>query len=219
MAKKKKEEAVETPVETPIEETTEAVENDKEVIEDATVDAEPVSEADVNTDAAAGSDVQDSGTDSTEEVSSVAAGEPEVIEVTEPDNDLTEESVEKEPVEEVPDEELIDADIDLSDLPDNYGDGADETPDADVSNPEAPESTSFTDPLPEKDGDFYLDIMIGYGKREVVEGRLRKYDIGFIVTATGNILVGPYTSIEDATEGRKRMLSRGFKGTVVKVED
>lgn len=107
--------------------------------------------------------------------------------------------------------------VDFSDLPDNIGDEVDVTPEADVTNPDVDldEEIGEVDPLPEEEGIYYCEVTVGFNKRSVVESRLEKYDIPFIVTATGSILVGSYKTEEEAVQGRKLLLTRGLKGTVV----
>ena len=107
--------------------------------------------------------------------------------------------------------------VDFSDLPDNIGDEADVIPEADVTNPDVDldEEIGEVDPLPEEEGIYYCEVTVGFNKRSVVESRLEKYNIPFIVTATGSILVGSYKTEEEAVQGRKLLLTRVLKGTVV----
>ena len=106
----------------------------------------------------------------------------------------------------------------MTDLPENAGDSDNDIPEEDVTNPDVPEDETEADPLPEEEGIYYCEVTIGFHTRNVVEERLEKYDIPFIVTATGIILVGPYQTEEEAVAGRKLLLTRGLKGTVVTFE-
>ena len=164
-----------------------------------------------------------------EGVSETAVNEEEVKEETsevsaESIEESTEETVEEtveETKEEVPveeDDEVIDEYVDVTDLPENAGDSDNDIPEADVTNPDVPEDETEADPLPEEEGIYYCEVTIGFHTRNVVEERLEKYDIPFIVTATGIILVGPYQTEEEAVAGRKLLLTRGLKGTVVTFE-
>lgn len=140
------------------------------------------------------------------------------VETVEEIQTTTEEVKKEEPVEESDEEEIIDETIDLSDLPENAGDSVNDIPEEDVTNPDVPEDETEADPLPEEEGIYYCEVTIGFHTRNVVEERLGKYEIPFIVTATGIILVGPYKTEEEAVQGRKLLLTRGLKGTVVTFE-
>lgn len=134
---------------------------------------------------------------------------------TTPDEPVVETPIE-EVTEETTKEPEVEEEIDFSDLPNNIGDEVDTEPEADVTNPEHAEDVDGeVDPLPEEEGIYYCEVTVGYNTRSVVEERLEKYNIPFIVTATGAILVGSYNTEEEAVEGRKLLLTRGLKGTVV----
>lgn len=180
------EEAVEAINETPIEETTQTTESEEVVTDEATTT--PVEE-------------------STEEAPvEEAPKEEETITETAPTEEATPET-----------EETEDDDLDLSYLPENAGDSEDIEPEADVTNPDVDvtEDIGVVDPLPEEEGIYYCEVTVGVNKRAVVEDRLTKFEIPFIVTATGAILVGPYKDEDEAVQGRKLLLTRGLKGTVV----
>lgn len=182
------EEAVEAINETPIEEATQTTESEEVAKDEATT--APVEEP--------------------------TEAEAPVEEAPKEEDTITETA----PTEEVApktEETDDDEDLDLSYLPENAGDSEDIEPEADVTNPDVDvtEDIGGVDPLPEEEGIYYCEVTVGVNKRAVVEDRLTKFEIPFIVTATGAILVGPYKDEEEAVQGRKLLLTRGLKGTVV----
>ena len=186
------EETVETINETPVEENTQTTESEEVAKDEATTT--PVEEP-------------------TEMEASVEEDHKE-------EDTITETAPTEEVIPETEETDDDDDDLDLSYLPENAGDSEDIEPEADVTNPDVDvtEDIGIVDPLPEEEGIYYCEVTVGVNKRSVVEDRLEKFDIPFIVTATGAILVGPYQTEEEAVAGRKLLLTRGLKGTVVTFE-
>lgn len=84
--------------------------------------------------------------------------------------------------------------------------------------PDDVEVKEESDPIPESDGRFYVSI--GFTKDDnhlmAVEERVYKAGEKFTVTASGEIIVGPYKTYEDAIEGRRNITRKGLKGKIVK---
>lgn len=126
----------------------------------------------------------------------------------------TTEEVIEEPVVEEKMEDLSDI---IRNYPDNYGDKKEETPDADVSNPDAKDV--IADPLPEVNGQYYCKMICSEADIPIIGQRLEKFGFPSVTTATGDILVGPYVHIDDANLGKRQILARGLRADVVSFEE
>jgi hypothetical protein len=71
--------------------------------------------------------------------------------------------------------------------------------------------------MPETEGSYYLKVYTGFNKSLLVETRLNQRGIDYIVTATGEILVGSYKTVEEANAATTELLRKGFKSEVVKM--
>lgn len=109
--------------------------------------------------------------------------------------------------------------VDFSDIPDNFGDSVDAKPEADVKNDADGYEGDESDPLWEKSGKYYAEIFTGSNDMAVVEQRLIKFEIRYIITATGTILHGPFETEEEAKAACKKLLVRGLRGTVIQFTD
>lgn len=52
-------------------------------------------------------------------------------------------------------------------------------------------------------------------KMRVVEDRLKKSEVDYVVTAIGGVYVGPYEDNAKAIAGRKKIIQKGLKGRIV----
>ena len=130
--------------------------------------------------------------------------------------DAVEESTEE--IEDMPESEE-EEEVDFSDIPDNFGDSVDAKPEADVKNDADGYEGDESDPLWEKSGKYYAEIFTGSNDMAVVEQRLIKFEIKYIITATGTILHGPFETEEEAKAACKKLLVRGLRGTVIQFTD
>lgn len=135
---------------------------------------------------------------------------------TNPVSDAVEESTEE--IEDMPESEE-EEEVDFSDIPDNFGDSVDAKPEADVKNDADGYEGDESDPLWEKSGKYYAEIFTGSNDMAVVEQRLIKFEIKYIITATGTILHGPFETEEEAKAACKKLLVRGLRGTVIQFTD
>ena len=148
---------------------------------------------------------------------SINIAEPEVVTDDESNVDADTSDTDSVVEEELP--EMEDLDDIINNLPDNFGDKIDETPDADVTNGNADPDAGAVDPLPEIDGKYYCEMVTGTNDSHVVEQRLEKFDFPFIVTAVGAVLVGPYKTEQDAKVGVKSLLAKGLRASVITFVD
>lgn len=145
----------------------------------------------------------------------------ESISITE--DESTPSSETEEPEEEEDDyDQYDDSDEDIIDedpIPDEMiGSNVPGDTDGDGIPDELPDGEEY-DPMPEKDGKWYISLGkdIIKHKFDIIQERLEKYDIDHVVTATGEILVGSYMTEEEALQARKTVLAKGLRGVVVKL--
>lgn len=82
------------------------------------------------------------------------------------------------------------------------------------------ESDKEADPLPELEGKIYIKIGEGFDDKKlaVIDERLDKTGLTHTVTAKGEVLVGSFTTEEEAIKAKKLIIGKGLKGTIITVE-
>lgn len=187
-------ETVEEKVETPVDEVKEVVEETSE----APVEAEEA--------------VTEEAPEEDEEEEKVVVPEDTVEEVP------SEPVVEHVEIKGMPAEECIETTMMLEDGRIVDSDYYDENGNEIVKHDEVPEeSDKEADPLPEIKGSFYISIGKDFDDHKLAKimERLDKTELNHITTATGEVLVGPFESAEDAIQKRKLVISKGLKGHVI----
>jgi hypothetical protein len=155
-------------------------------------------------------------TESTEEIVN------ETVEVPSSDEELVEESTddaieETETVEESSKEEVNEEPVD-----DNITNAITATIEKPVIKKPVIETPpeNEVDPLPEKDGKFYISLGKDFNENKlaIISTRLERAGFTYIATATGEILVGPFVTSDDALVARKAIIAKGLKGTIITME-
>lgn len=124
--------------------------------------------------------------------------------------------VEKEPVNEEVVEEPVNEEVASDDEPNDSFD----SPIAEfIDNNVDAEKRDEADPLPEVNGSYYITVGRPMDEYELsrVETRIKNAKQNYTITATGEVLVGPYASDEDAIRARIILFQKGIRGDIIEM--